>query len=58
MAEFCLDCYNEICLPEGYPKRSKSQVVLDRKLDLCEGCGEMKRTVIREKRSLFEDLFR
>ena len=49
MAEFCLDCYNKYCLPEGYKPRTKKQVVLDRELDLCEGCGEMKRTVICER---------
>lgn len=58
MAEFCLECYNKYCLPKGYEPRTKKQVVLDRHLDLCEGCGEMKRTVICERRSFLHRLFR
>lgn len=57
MAEFCLDCYNEICLPKGYPKKSKSQVVLSKELELCEGCAEYKRIVVTERRSFFDLLF-
>jgi len=43
MAEFCLDCisktFNE--------KPKKRKYVLSSEPDLCEGCGECKRVVIR-----------
>ena len=58
MAEFCLECYNKYCLPGGYKPRTKKQVVLGRELDLCEGCGEMKRTVICERWDFLHRLFR
>lgn len=41
MAEFCLKCFNEL---EG-TDYDESEVVLDKYLDLCEGCGQMCRCV-------------
>lgn len=43
MAEFCLDCFNKMenC------NLKKRHVVLSSFDDLCEGCGEYKRVVMR-----------
>lgn len=45
MAEFCLDCYNQYVSDK---KLTEEDVILD--IDLCEGCGEIKPCVIREKK--------
>ncbi len=42
MAEFCLDCWNKI---HGRHDTER-ELVLTRELDLCEGCGQWKRTVV------------
>lgn len=39
MAEFCLDCWGKISGEEA----TESQYVLSEELELCEGCGELKR---------------
>lgn len=49
MAEFCLDCFNKLCLPEGWHKRSEQDVTLSNELELCEGCGEYKLVVILDR---------
>lgn len=43
MAEFCLECMRKL---DGinYPKDA---VVLSDELDLCEGCGQWKRVVVK-----------
>ena len=54
MAEFCVDCWNEFCgtdLPA-------CKFVLTREDELCEGCGEFKRTVIKEKNSCFVEIIK
>ena len=48
MAEFCFECLNEML---DYEEK-KEDYVLSRQLDLCEGCGEMKRVVVRHRRCL------
>ena len=53
MAEFCLECYNKL-MDKNY---KESQVIIDDELDLCEGCGEMKQTIITIK-SAFGGWFR
>ena len=49
MAEFCLDCFNEYVLPEGYKKRTEKDVTLSDALELCEGCAEYKHVVILDR---------
>ena len=49
MAEFCLDCWNEI----NETGHSKKKYVLSKKLDLCEGCGELKHVIAMEKKACF-----
>lgn len=43
MAEFCLDCWNRVNGTKDPPEK----YVLSREYDLCEGCGEWKRVIIR-----------
>ena len=45
MAEFCLKCLNRI---DGTSTRPED-VVLSKDLNLCEGCGKYKHTVICKK---------
>jgi len=40
MAEFCLECYNKI----NHTHYRKWQTI--QAFDLCEGCGEYKKTVV------------
>jgi len=47
MAEFCLDCWNKL----NETDCSKCEVILSRELELCEGCGEMKRAIVDFRRS-------
>lgn len=46
MAEFCVECWNSI---NGFDD-SEEDYVLSRYLELCEGCGQWKRVVIRKRR--------
>jgi len=43
MAEFCLDCWNKI----NHTLLAEKDVVLSEELDLCEGCAEIKPSVVR-----------
>ncbi len=43
MAEFCLKCFNKI----NETHYTRLQVKRSKELDLCEGCGEYKRVVVR-----------
>lgn len=45
MAEFCLDCLNKYMGTEDDQKK----FVITRNAQLCEGCGQYKRVVIRYK---------
>ena len=45
MAEFCLDCWNMI----NNTKYTERDWVLSRGLELCEGCGEYKQVIVRER---------
>lgn len=49
MAEFCLECFNEYVLPDGYRKRKEKDVTLSKELELCEGCGELKHVVVYDR---------
>ena len=42
MAEFCVDCWNEL----NGTHDPKETFVLSRDLELCEGCGEWKHTIV------------
>jgi len=42
MAEFCLDCWNNL----NHTHLAQEDVILDDELDLCEGCGKLKPTII------------
>lgn len=45
MAEFCLDCWNQI----NKTNDSKWRYVLSWEKDLCEECGQYKRVVVVER---------
>ena len=47
MAEFCPECMKRY---HGYYAGDQKKYVLSKDLDLCEGCGEWKRVVVRIKR--------
>ena len=46
MAEYCLDCWNEI----NETNDVKEKYIFTKDLDLCEGCGELKNTIIIERK--------
>ena len=48
MAEFCAECWKEM-----FPQDQNKKFVVSKYLDLCEGCGEYKRVIIREKAAFF-----
>ena len=48
MAEFCPDCWNEI---NGFSDPPEAYV-LSWDYDLCEGCGQWKRVVVRRRKNL------
>lgn len=45
MAEFCLDCWNKL----NHAHWTERDYVLSRDLDLCEGCGEVRRVIVEER---------
>lgn len=47
MAEFCVDCWNELNGTNDPPEN----FVVSKELDLCEGCAQMKHVVIAIKPS-------
>lgn len=49
MAEFCLDCWNEI---NGL-KDNERKYIISKDLDLCEGCGEWKPVIIMERKEYY-----
>lgn len=53
MAEYCLDCF--IKQNPDIPKE-KLVIAKDDDLDLCEGCSQMKPTVIRFKRDIYKTI--
>jgi len=48
MAEYCLNCWNKL----NERNDSSARYVMSRELDLCEGCGELKKIIIRERNPL------
>ncbi len=49
MAEFCLKCWNEI----NDKKDTVKDVVLSKEPELCEGCGEFKKIIVKPKKRSF-----
>jgi len=46
MAEYCLDCWNRI----NHIHLTKEDVILsEEEMDLCEGCAQIKPTIVRYK---------
>lgn len=45
MAEFCLDCWNELNGEDEPPEN----YILSQELELCEGCGEWKQVIVRRR---------
>ena len=46
MAEFCLECWNEL----NGTNDSEKEYIMSKDLDLCEGCGEYKRVIVAERK--------
>ena len=46
MAEFCLECLNEI----SGTNYSEADFILSREPDFCENCGKMVRVVVKKRR--------
>ena len=46
MAEFCLECLNEI----SGTKYTEADFILSREPDFCENCGKMVRVVVKRRR--------
>ncbi len=49
MAEFCLECWNRI---NGLDEPEDKYIISDI-YELCEGCGELKRIIIIDKKSYY-----
>ncbi len=49
MAEFCLDCLNRM----NHTNDSEKKYIISKHLELCEGCGELKHTVIMKRQNIF-----
>lgn len=54
MAEFCLDCWNEI----NETNDATEKYIFTKDLDLCEGCGKLKNTIIIERKYWYMYRFR
>ena len=46
MAEYCFECFKKVF----EEKARERDYILSEELDLCEGCGEWKRVVVRVKK--------
>lgn len=46
MADFCLDCWNQMQQSNDLPQ----DYILSRRLELCENCGKMCHVIVRKKR--------
>ncbi len=54
MAEFCVDCWNEL----NDSNNSEKDFILSEHLDLCEGCGELKNVIIKEREFTFSEMLK
>lgn len=48
MAEFCLDCWNQI----NESQDTEKDWVLSKEPELCEGCGKYVPVIVRERKGL------
>ncbi len=53
MAEFCVDCWNNL----NGKKISPLKYALSKEVDLCEGCGKYKRVIVCIGQKPFKRLF-
>lgn len=49
MAEFCLDCWNEL----NGTNDPKSKYIISKDLDFCEGCRKWKKVIVMERKYYF-----
>ncbi len=54
MAEFCLDCWNEM----NKTNTDEKYYIISKDLDLCEGCGQWKHVIIMERKAYYMHKFR
>lgn len=54
MAEFCLDCWNELNETNDPPE----QYIISKYFTLCEGCGEYKHVILAEHEYFYSDAFK
>ena len=54
MAEFCLDCWNEM----NKTNTDEKYYIISKDLDLCEGCGKWKHVIIMERKAYYMHKFR
>ncbi len=54
MAEFCLECWNELNGTKDSPKK----FIFTKYDDLCEGCGKYKPVILIEKKYYYQRKFR
>lgn len=54
MAEFCLDCWNDMNETNDPPRK----YIISKELSFCEGCGAWKNTIVMERQSYFMRKFR
>jgi len=54
MAEYCLDCFNEM----NGTNYTEKKYFLSKDLDFCEGCGKLKRVIVVERKAYFMYIFK
>ena len=54
MAEFCIDCWNEI----NETNDSEKKYIISEDLVLCEGCNEYKHIIVANRKSYYMRKFR
>lgn len=54
MAEICLECWNEENQSNGKPIK----YILSKELELCDGCGEYKHTIVMYRWAYYRRKFR
>ena len=54
MAEFCLNCWNELNGTNDPPQK----FIMSKDLDLCEGCGKLTHVILAERNYAYSHKFR
>lgn len=49
MAEYCYECFKKYVCDDDFPAKEENEYIYSDELELCEGCGELKKVVIVEK---------